>query len=265
MVRSRSCTRNIRNFVSVYGLGTKASLKNLFHKGAPVNFEAPRSPFSRGSKDFAAQGFILRRSLYRWIMHICLSGGSVLAFAVTFPLTFGWIHFEPIGMGETYLVHVFGLATRSFHIESLEALLMFNILNIAAILVLVGLSMATWRRVSDPGIKAVQTFMEDILPLLILFAVAGTGLMLTASYKFFAGQGHSIISLTHWVSVVTLLFYIPFGKLFHIVQRTCSLCVSVYQKEGESGSQAKCQTCGEKLCFHYACRRPQNSFKRTGF
>ena len=113
---------------------------------------------------------------------------------------------------------------------------MFNILNIAAILVLVGLSMATWRRVSDPGIKAVQTFMEDILPLLILFAVAGTGLMLTASYKFFAGQGHSIISLTHWVSVVTLLFYIPFGKLFHIVQRTCSLCVSVYQKR-ESGSE----------------------------
>ena len=264
MVRSRSCTRNIRNFVSVYGLGTKASLKNLFHKGVQLILKHPGVLFSRGSKDFAAQGFILRRSLYRWIMHICLSGGSVLAFAVTFPLTFGWIHFEPIGMGETYLVHVFGLATRSFHIESLEALLMFNILNIAAILVLVGLSMATWRRVSDPGIKAVQTFMEDILPLLILFAVAGTGLMLTASYKFFAGQGHSIISLTHWVSVVTLLFYIPFGKLFHIVQRTCSLCVSVYQKEGNQVT-GQVPNVRRKLCFHYACRRPQNSFKRTGF
>ena len=76
VVRSRSCTRNIRNFVSVYGLGTKASLKNLFHKGLQLILKHPGVLFSRGSKDFAAQGFILRRSLYRWIMHICLSGGQ---------------------------------------------------------------------------------------------------------------------------------------------------------------------------------------------
>src|SRR4051812_32015099 len=44
--------------------------------------------------NFVAQNFIRRRSLYRWIMHLCLSGGCTLAFAITFPLVFGWIHFE---------------------------------------------------------------------------------------------------------------------------------------------------------------------------
>ena len=112
---------------------------------------------------------------------------------------------------------------------------MFNILNIAAILVLVGLSMATWRRVSDPGIKAVQTFMEDILPLLILFAVAGTGLMLTASYKFFAGQGHSIISLTHWVSVVTLLFYIPLVSSSTLFRGPVHCAYQFTKKRGNQG------------------------------
>ncbi len=42
---------------------------------------------------FATQRFIGRRSHLRWVMHLCLSWGGMLAFAITFPLVFGWIHF----------------------------------------------------------------------------------------------------------------------------------------------------------------------------
>ena len=214
-----------------------------FKRGLSLLLKHPGIIFSAGSKNFAAQDFIRQRSSYRWIMHLCLSGGCTLAFAITFPLSFGWIHFFPADLGETYIVHVFGYAVRSFSIHSVEAFLMFNVLNISAVLVLIGITMATWRRLTNAGLKAVQTFTEDILPLIIIFAVAATGLMLTASYKYFGGQGHSFISLVHWVTVVSLLFYIPFGKLFHIVQRTCSLCVSLYKKEGQQSEQAICQTC----------------------
>ena len=61
--------------------------------------------------------------------------------------------------------------------------MMFNLLNFAAVIVLVGLTMATIRRITNAGERATQTFMEDILPLILIFAVAATGLMLTVSYK----------------------------------------------------------------------------------
>ena len=50
--------------------------------------------------------------------------------------------------------------------------------------------------------------------------------------------------MVHLVSVVALLVYIPFGKLFHMFQRTCSLCVTRYQKVGAAGPRARCRSCG---------------------
>ncbi len=198
------------------------------------------------AKNFIAQDFIRRRSLARWIMHLCLSGGCTLAFAITFPLVFGWIHFEPLGGdAETYRVVALGMNVDSFSIHSVKALVMFNLLNLSAVLVLIGLMMAAWRRLTDPGERATQTFAEDILPLLLIFAVAATGLALTVSYKFLAGRGHHIWAIVHMVSVVALLLYIPFGKLFHMFQRTCSLCVSRYKKVGDAGPRAHCRRCGE--------------------
>jgi nitrate reductase gamma subunit len=117
-------------------------------------------------------------------MHLCLSGGCTLAFAITFPLVFGWIHFSSMpDNAEVYQVNVFGLAVDSFGVHSFKAFMMFNLLNFAAVIVLVGLTMATIRRITNAGERATQTFMEDILPLILIFAVAATGLMLTVSYK----------------------------------------------------------------------------------
>jgi len=197
------------------------------------------------AKNFLAQDFIRRRGGFRWIMHLCLSGGCTLAFAITFPLVFGWIHFESFAdNAEMYHLAAFGLYVDSFSIHSLKAFLMFNLLNISAVLVLFGLVMAAWRRFTDAGERATQSFAEDIVPLLLIFAVTATGLALTVSYKFLAGREHGIWAIVHMVSVVSLLLYIPFGKLFHMFQRTCSLCVSRYKKAGAAGERAHCRRCG---------------------
>jgi hypothetical protein len=195
---------------------------------------------------FVTQGFIARRSRLRWVMHICLSGGCTLAFAITFPLVFGWVHFESLpGNAEIYTVKALGLAVDQFSVHSAKAFVMFNLLNFSAVIVLIGLVLAAWRRLTDAGERATQKFFEDILPLLLIFAVTATGLALTVSYKFLAGRGHGLWALVHMVSVVALLLYIPFGKLFHMFQRACSLCVSLYKKAGEHGARAHCRACGE--------------------
>lgn len=212
---------------------------------------APAMPHGAGTlgralaRNFVAQEFIRRRGGYRWIMHLCLSGGCTLAFAVTLPLVSGWIHFESFrDNAEMYRVLVAGVPVGGFSVHGIEALVMFNLLNLSAVLVLAGLVMAGIRRLTDAGERATQSFYEDIMPLLLIFAVTATGLALTVSYRFLAGRGHGVRAIVHMVSVVALLLYIPFGKLFHIFQRTCSLCVSRYPKAGAAGPRAHCRPTG---------------------
>ena len=110
---------------------------------------------------------------------------------------------------------------------------------------LVGLALSVKLRMSDQGELAIQTFADDIFPLFILFTVCVTGLMLTVSAKFMAGYGLAFIGLAHAASVIGLLLYLPFGKLFHVVQRPLSLGVSFYKQAGETGERASCRRCGE--------------------
>jgi NNP family nitrate/nitrite transporter-like MFS transporter len=235
--------RGIELFFRRAGAATHATEKTA-RPAIPVPHGAGTLGYAL-ARNFVAQEFIRRRGAARWIMHLCLSGGCTLAFAITFPLVFGWVHFESFAdNAEMYRVNVFGLNVDSFSVHSIKAFLMFNLLNIAAILVLIGLLMAAWRRCTDPGERATQSFTEDIVPLLLIFAVTATGLALTVSYRYLAGHGHGIWAIVHMVSVVSLLLYIPFGKLFHMFQRTCSLCVSRYKKVGEAGPRAHCRRCG---------------------
>ena len=224
--------------------------------GRTGDIHAPRAsvPFPQGagtlgfalSRNFVAQDFIRRRGGYRWIMHLCLSGGCTLAFGITFPLVFGWVHFESFAENpEMYRTQMLGMTVDSFSVHSIKAFLLFNGLNIAGILVLIGLAMAGYRRLTDAGERATQTFWEDILPLLIILAATVTGLALTVSYKLFDGRGHRLWAVVHMVSIVALLIYIPYGKLFHMFQRTCSLCVSQYKAAGTTGTRAHCRRCGE--------------------
>jgi hypothetical protein len=197
--------------------------------------------------NFILQRFITRRSVQRWVMHACLSWGGMLAFALTFPLVFGWIHFEPAGPDkqEIYRVMFAGFAVEEFAVNSFNGFLHFNLLNISAVVLLIGLILSVKLRMNDKGEFATQTFYDDVLPLLLLFGVCVTGLMLTASAKLMAGSGFPFIGLAHAACVIALLLYLPFGKLFHIIQRPLSLGVSFYKNEGLAGAVARCLRCGE--------------------
>ncbi|HET9941903.1 MAG TPA: MFS transporter, partial [Terriglobia bacterium] len=198
--------------------------------------------------NFVLQRFITRRSRERWIMHACLSWGGMLAFAVTFPLVFGWIHFESAPHNaEIYRVFFMGYFVEEFAVHSLSGFLHFNLLNISALILLVGLVLSVKIRMSDRGEFAIQTFADDVFPVLLLFAVCITGLMLTVSAKFLAGSGFQFIGMAHAASVIGLLLYLPFGKLFHIIQRPLSLGVSFYKQQGLAGPAAACLRCGENF------------------
>jgi hypothetical protein len=196
------------------------------------------------AENFVGQKLIRKRSYYRWIMHLSLSGGSTMAFAVVIPLVMGWVHFETTSAsGDIYQLYAFNFPAGSFGIHSVQAFLFFNALNIASLAVMVGLSMAIYRRLTDKGEKAVQTFYMDWLPLILIGLVTVTGLMLTVSYRFMDGRGHTLIGIAHFISVTALLLYIPYGKLLHMFQRTVALAVKVSRASPAADEQVHCLRC----------------------
>ena len=191
--------------------------------------------------DIAAQSFIRKRGRARWAGHMLMAWGCVIAFAVTFPLTFGWIHFTlAAGTIDTYVAHVFGFALFSFPLHGIVAANIFHVLNWSSVMIIVGIGLMMRRRLTDAGQIAIQTFEGDILPLLLLAAIAVTGLGLTWDYEFMQGRAHQFMGITHAVTVILFLLWIPFGKFFHIFQRPAQLGVAIYRKEGALGAQAVC-------------------------
>ncbi len=192
-----------------------------------------------------AQRFIERRSPLRWAAHWCIFWGCILAAAVTFPLSFGWIHFEtPADSQAIYRAFVFGVHVFTFPLDSWLAPLVFNVLDVSAVLVLAGIFLAMWRRGRDRGALAVQQFADDLLPLVLLFAVSVTGLFLTVSTHLMRGFHFVFLSQLHAVTVIFTLLYLPFGKFFHIFQRPAQLGVAFYREAGVRGEQAACVACG---------------------
>jgi hypothetical protein len=97
----------------------------------------------------------------------------------------------------------------------------------------------------DHGAAAVQQFAEDFLPLILLFAISATGLMLTASYTWMKGYAYDFLAILHAITVIFTLLWLPFGKFFHIFQRPAQLGVSFYKDVGAREEWAKCHRCGE--------------------
>jgi nitrate reductase gamma subunit len=191
------------------------------------------------------QRFIEKRSKVRWTAHWFLAWGCLLAAAVTFPLSFGWVRFETArDSQEIYNAFVFGIPAGSFHLGTLVATLAFNILDVAAVMVLIGVFFAFWRRGRDHGAMTVQQFSNDMLPLLLLFAISMTGLFLTASTHLMHGLHYVFLSQLHAITVILTLLYLPFGKFFHIFQRPAQLGVDFYKSEGAKSEQAVCIRCG---------------------
>lgn len=195
--------------------------------------------------EFGLNLFILQRGRLRWAAHVLIMWGCILAIAITFPLVFGWIHFETLpGNLEWYRAYVFGFSTFAFPIHSLFGFMVFHGLVWASILVVLGVMLAMRRRMRDHGAAALQQFGEDFLPLILLFAISVTGLMLTASYTWMKGYAYDFLAILHAITVIFTLLWLPFGKFFHIFQRPAQLGVHFYKEVGEREEPANCRRCG---------------------
>ncbi|MCE9557610.1 MAG: MFS transporter [Armatimonadetes bacterium] len=192
------------------------------------------------------QKFIDNRSHSRWMAHMGMAWGCLLAFAITFPLSWGWVQFGAAPDGHRYTVEFMGMTQFAFDPNGPIGFLMFNGLNISAVLVLTGVAMAMHRRIFQAGAQAVQTLENDLIPLILLFAVSITGLMITASYRLMGGANFGFISLLHAFTVIILLLWMPFGKLFHVIQRPAQLGVAYYKEEGLIGPKVTCARSGEE-------------------
>jgi hypothetical protein len=202
--------------------------------------------FRRLGLMFALNAFIWRRGFLRGAAHWLLMWGCIIAAAITFPLTFGWVHFETVpGDLDRYRAVLFGFPTLAFPIHSWIGFVIFHGLVWASLLVIAGVMLAMHRRLSDHGAAALQQFGEDYLPLIALFAISVTGLMLTASYTWMRGYAYDFIAILHAITVILTLLWLPFGKFFHIFQRPAQLGVSFYRDIGSRLEQAACRRCGK--------------------
>ena len=133
----------------------------------------------------------------------------------------------------------------TFNLASPIAPLVFNVLDLSAVLVIIGVALAMWRRGRDRGALAVQQFGADLLPLVMLFAVSITGIFLTVSTHLMLGLHFVFLSQLHAVTVIFTLLYLPFGKFFHIFQRPAQLGVAFYREVGARSAPARCARCDE--------------------
>lgn len=188
--------------------------------------------------------FIWRRNKARGVAHLLIMWGCLMAAAITFPLVYGWVFFETVpGDLSQYRTFAFGIPVFDFPHESLVGHLLFHGLVWSSFLVIAGVLLALHRRFKDHGAAALQSMQEDILPLFMLFAVSVTGLLLTVSYTWMKGYAYEFLAITHAVTVIVLLLWLPFGKFFHIFQRPAQLAVKFYRDAGGEGEQAQCARC----------------------
>ena len=216
--------------------------------------------------DLVGQTFIFRRSPWRGVAHLLLSWGCLSAFAITLPLTFGWVHFTlAAGRTDIYVAHLFGFAAFEFPLHSLVALGLFHALTGSSLLVIAGALYFVRRRLTDGGLLATQSFDMDVLPLVLLLAVSVTGLGLTWDYELMQGRAHAFMAITHAITVILLLVWLPFGKFFHLFQRPAQLGVALYRRAGEAGEQAVCPHTGEAFASRMHVEDLKQVTREVGF
>ena len=225
--------------------GRDTSLSNVVRTGSAASRQT--SPLNR---------FIFRRGRLRGLAHFFIMWGCVLAVAITFPLVFGWIHFETVPGDLDVVPHLHLRLRRPRPSRSIRssAFLIFHGLVWSAFLV------DRRRDAGDAPAHAATTARrrcsasrEDFLPLMLLFAISITGLLLTASYTWMKGYGYDFLALLHAITVIFTLLWLPFGKFFHIFQRPAQLGVELLQGRSRAGRDGRAaRRCGTE----YAPRAP---------
>jgi hypothetical protein len=202
----------------------------------------------RLTTEIGLNSFIFQRSRLRGLTHMLIMWGCILAAIITFPLVFGWIHFESVpGKIDHYRAFLFGFPTSEFAVHSLLAFFAFHGLVWSAILVIAGVMLAMRRRMRDEGAAAVQHILEDFMPLILLFAISLSGLLLTVSYTWMKGYAYDFLAILHAITVIFTLLWLPFGKFFHIFQRPAQLGVSFYKDAGAKSEPAHCRRCRQRF------------------
>lgn len=217
-------------------------------------------------RNILLQRFIAYRSRSRWIGHFLLAFGCLIAFAITLPLTFGWIHFElKPGDDVTYYAKVFGFEAGTFALGSIQAFVAFHGLVWCSILVIIGSIMMMRRRMTNGGMIATQSFTEDLLPLILLVAISVTGLGISYDYTFLQGKTYQFMAVTHAVVVILWLVWLPFGKFFHIFQRLGQLGANLYRHEGKRRGMATCAHTKEEFATQMHIDDLKILTKKLGF
>lgn len=211
----------------------KKGMKLLFRKSTPKT----------SIEHLATYRFIWNRGIYRWTQHILIGWGCVLASFVTFPLVFSWMYFTMAENG-MYTIVLFGIDLMVVPADGFIAFMSYNALNLSAIMVIAGVSMALYRRLKNLQARAEQQIMYDFLPLYLLLFISITGLSLTFLNVFFEGKGQYVMSLIHQFAVIVTLIYLPFGKLAHIPFRPLSVFARNYREHYGGQSMKECKVCG---------------------
>lgn len=204
-------------------------------------------------KNIVFQKFIFKRGSKRGIAHLMMAAGCMMAFAITIPLTFGWIHFTAVpetiidpNVEDIYSAHFFGFEVMQFPVKSIMGALSFGSLNIASVLVIIGATYFLQKRLKDPGLISTQTFEGDILPLLLLILISITGVGLTLDYEFMKGMAYEFMAVTHAFFVIVFLIWMPFGKFFHIIQRPAQIGAHIYKEIGKNRGMQVCKQTGKE-------------------
>lgn len=194
------------------------------------------------------QRFIAKRSNARWLAHQGMFWGVILATAMTFPLTFGWLHFRAVpGTESGYWIYAMGIKVGKIDALSMLGWMMFRGLDVAAVLVIGGSAYFLYKRVSERHQNKIN-IGKDLMPLVALLAISITGLALTVSSTLMAGLFYRPLAFIHMVVVVLTLLWIPFGKFFHTVQRPAMIGAHLHkQSQLEAKGALTCRKCGEPL------------------
>jgi len=184
-------------------------------------------------RDLVAQRFIARRGALRGSAHVLLSWGTLAGFAITLPLVFGWIHFEADG-GRIYRAIFLSVPVARFSVDGVVGWLFFHALSLAAVAVVLGASYFLAAR------SRLRSGPFHVAPLLLLLAVAATGLALPIAAKAGATL-FRVAGIAHEAAVIVLLVTLPYGKLLHVFIRPLELGAALVRERRE---RACCAGCG---------------------